>query len=670
MIDLHHLNDAQRAAVTAGDGAHLVIAGAGTGKTRTLVHRVAWLLEQGATPAGIVLLTFTRRAAREMLDRVATMVGPGAQRVRGGTFHGFAHTQLRRYAPSVGYTQRFTILDRSDAAGLVGTCRAELGLGGKGERFPQKGTVLNVLSKATNTGREIDELLADEYPQYAHLAEDIARVGARYAARKRDQDLMDYDDLLVRFSELLVEHEGPRRRISDSCVHVLVDEYQDTNRVQGLIASMLASQHGNLMVVGDEAQSIYGFRGAEVRNILDFPEVFPGCAVTTLEQNYRSTQSVLDLANAVLDSATERFDKRLHSELGAGKQPVVVDVEEDIDQPDFVVPRVLALREEGVPLSEMAVLFRSAFHANQLEVALTRAGIPFRKFGGIQFAEAAHIKDVFALLRLVANPRDGVSWTRALLWMEGLGAKTAQKLSDDAVVRGTVDLAATKKRKYHGALLDLTRALDTARAVAPSGPTAVLDSLFPYYVELMPRLYDDASGRARDLDTLRVLAAPFDDLDRFLAEVALDPISKADATAEDDDDEWMTLSTIHSAKGLEWDVVFVLQLRDGHFPSAQSLDDEQALDEERRLFYVAVTRARKQLFMLRPHFVRGRGFRGIGPSCSLLDEIRHLGRLVRGPELDEAPRPEPTPAANAAKAAAEERMQRFLAYYGKKKGSP
>lgn len=665
-LDLRHLNDAQRQAVTSGEGAHLVIAGAGTGKTRTLVHRVAWLIDQGHPAPAIVLLTFTRRAAREMLDRVETMVGAPARRVRGGTFHGFAHQQLRRYAPRVGYTTGFTILDRPDSSSLVGQCRAELGYGGQGERFPQRGTILNILSKATNTGRPVVELLEADYPHYAHHAQAIERIGERYTARKRESDVMDYDDLLVRFAELLRQHEATRHRISQSILHLLVDEYQDTNRLQGQIACLLASEHGNLMVVGDEAQSIYGFRGADVANILDFPSLFPDCAHTTLERNYRSTQGLLDLANGVLDSARHGFDKRLHSDLGEGERPVLAELGEEAEQPEFIIRQVLKLREQGIPLQEMAVLFRSAFHANLLEVELSRANIPYRKFGGVQFTQSAHIKDVFALLRIAVNPRDQVAWSRVLQWFRGIGTKTALRISEGVRAEERLNASAYRGRKYHAPLVLLARTLSELRALSDSNALAMLDRALEYYRDQLPDLYDDHRNRVRDLETLRTVAEPFSSMKAFLADVALDPVHQAEAEAGDDEDEWLTLSTIHSAKGLEWDVVFLLQLTDGSFPSHQSLDDPEALEEERRLFYVAITRARRELFLLRPHLSRNRrtGWRGMGGACMLLDEVDRIGWLVRSPPAPRRAIRRPA-GVHPDKEAAEERMRRFLEYYKK-----
>ncbi|MCB9682974.1 MAG: ATP-dependent helicase [Alphaproteobacteria bacterium] len=659
-MDLSELNDAQRRAVTAGDGPHLVVAGAGTGKTRTLVHRVAWLIEQGVPPEGIVLLTFTRRAAGEMLDRVARLVGGRARGVRGGTFHSFANTALRRHADRLGYSPSFTILDRGDAEALVGMVRGELGLGSTEQRYPKRGTLLDVLSRATNTHRTIAQVLDDQYPQYAHLEPDLQRLAVRYAERKQEQGVMDFDDLLVMLARLLRDHEEARRRLSHAARHVLVDEYQDTNRLQASIAALLSSVHGNLMVVGDEAQSIYGFRGADVRNILDFGQLYPNCPVTVLEENYRSVQPILDLANGILETATTGYDKHLRSSLPSQELPVLADVMDEHAQAEVVVRRVLELREGGTSLDEQAILARASHHTHLLELALSEAGIPFRKYGGLRFSEAAHIKDVFALLRLVANPRDVLAWFRVLSWSKGLGAKTAQRIGDSVAAADDPQLhpAAYKGRGYHADLVDLAGFLeDAAPLVADVG--ALVDLTIAYYKERIVDIHEDWKKRLKDLDSVPLLAERFTSLDQFLAEVALDPVEAADAD-EAVDDEVLTVSTIHSAKGLEWDAVHLVQLGDGAFPSAFSLDDPDELEEERRLFYVAVTRARRHLMLVWPRFVRARRGPVMGPGCVLLDTIPHLHDLLETVKPTRRPWSEGPQAADADEI---ERIARLLDYF-------
>jgi DNA helicase-2/ATP-dependent DNA helicase PcrA len=627
-MDLSGLNDAQRAAVTAPPGPHLVIAGAGTGKTRTLVHRVAWLIDQGAAPRSIVLLTFTRRAATEMLDRAAALVGPKARAVRGGTFHSFGHSLLRRHAPLLGWSEQFTILDRGDAETLVGQLRAELDLGGGKRRFPRARTLLGLYSKAENTGVPLADLLERDLPQYAQLIEPIERLRAHYAARKKDRDLFDYDDLLTKLAQLLREHPAARQAIVDRCHHVLVDEYQDTNRIQGFIAAMLSRGHGDLMVVGDEAQSIYAFRGATVQNILGFPRLFPKARQTRLEHNYRSVQLVLDLANGVLQTATEVFDKRLVSERD-GERPLRLRCTDEDEQADHVVRSVLQAREEGVELSQMAVLFRSSHHANALELALTDAGIPTVRYGGMRFTEAAHIKDVVAVLRVLLNPLDELGWLRLLPWHDRVGPKTAARLVAHIVGPGEGRLRpeALQRVRAKAALLELDARLEGLRGQPPGVQLAeVVDW---YSATHLPQLHpDDHPKRARDLESLLGLGDRYDTLEELLGVLALDPPAAAHANPDDTEDEQLVLSTVHSAKGLEWRHVTIIGLLDGSFPSGYALDDPAAMEEERRLFYVAVTRAQERLTLVCPDYGR-RSQRFIaGPGCALLDDIPDVDGLV------------------------------------------
>jgi DNA helicase-2/ATP-dependent DNA helicase PcrA len=625
-MDLTELNDAQRGAVTAGDGVHLLIAGAGTGKTRTLVHRVAWLVAQGVPASQIVLLTFTRRAAREMLDRAAKLVGDDVHLVQGGTFHAYALTHLRRHAHRFGHPAGFTLLDAADAESLFGLVRGDVVGATAGRRFPKRGTLHDVHSRAINLGLTIREVLARDYPQYLQDADVIAQISARYEARKQALHAFDYDDLLTKFAELLRSDVGPD--IARGVRHVLVDEYQDTNRVQAEIALRLHIAHGNMMVVGDEAQSIYAFRGATVRNILDLPKMLPATTVHLLEENYRSTTPVLQLANGVLASASEGYGKVLRGPRGPGPQPELVEVLDEHEQADHVVGQVLAWREEGLNLSQIAVLFRSATHAHLLEAVLGASGIPYRKVGGLRFSEAAHVKDALALLRVVATPTDALSWFRLVSQAEGLGPKGSSTLAERIVDAGGLDPAWYRGKRSFEDLVSLKFAVDAISAVQDDVCAAV-DAAVAWTKERLPRTYDDAKKRARDLDSLPLLAERHASLASLLDELALDPPQVADAVEDDADDEVLTLSTIHSAKGLEWEAVALLQLADGAFPSATALEDDEALEEERRLLYVAVTRARRGLAMVAPRFVHGWGGRAFGPGCALLDGIDDLRARVR-----------------------------------------
>jgi len=660
-FDLSVLNPEQRAAASAPDGVQLVIAGAGTGKTRALVYRVAWLIERGVDPREIALLTFTRRAAGEMLERVSAMVGAGANQVRGGTFHAFANRSLRRHARRLGYTPSFTVLDRDDARGLVQIARTSLDLRRRGRRFPAAGAIQSMLSKAVNTSSPLAEVVEVGWPQFVEDVEDIARVGAAYAARKQRQDLVDYDDLLVLLARLLSEHPAARRDLSSACRYVLVDEYQDTNRLQALIACLLASHHGNLVVVGDEAQSIYRFRGAVVENLLDFPSIFPDCQRVTLVRNYRSSQAVLDLANGVLAGATRGFEKRLVAHSAEGPRPARVRPRDGEAEADFIARRALALREQGVALREIAVLFRAGFHSASLELALARANLPFRKFGGVRFTDAAHVKDALALVRLAANPLDELAWNRVLQWLDGVGPKTAGRIfaAVEADPGHALDPAAFGPRLDPE--LTAIQAFREAGAGLLGDPAALVALALRYYRPLLTGLYDDAARRRGDLDALEALSARYRSVEGLLTDFALDPPTSAAVEADDDEDEWLTLSTVHSAKGLEWDTVFVLRLVDGGFPIGRALDDPDALEEERRLLYVAITRAKRRLFLLQPMFLARAWGRAFGPGCRLLDAVEGFERLVE--EVDPDADPDAPPPSGAVEA--EARVLRLLDYFNR-----
>jgi DNA helicase-2/ATP-dependent DNA helicase PcrA len=627
------LNPAQLEAATALEGPYLVIAGAGSGKTRTLVYRVAHLVLRGVPPPSILLLTFTRRAAQEMLRRAASILDERCRRVAGGTYHGFANLTLRRYAKRLDYGERFTIVDRSDAAELIGILRTEGGYDKKGRRFPRKDTILDLLSKQVNTERPLEELLEEDYPQFADDLEDLEDLGRRYAARKKEQNVMDYDDLLVNLRRLLAEHDDVRRKLSAQNRYVMVDEYQDTNRIQAHIGALLASEHGNVMVVGDDAQSIYSFRGADFRNIMEFPRIFPDCRTIKLEQNYRSTQPILDLGNAILERAREKYVKKLWSDVEGDARPAFVRCADANDQAEFICKRVLELREEGVPLAEIAVLARAAWHTNTLEIALQSRNIPFRKFGGLRFVESAHVKDVCALLKLGVNPTDAAAWFRVLQLFEGVGPKTAQQVARPIVEKGGDVAVLTDpkfaKRKYGPDLKKLRKLLERTsdEGVAPAER---LEHVLTTYKGWMSKKYDDVKRRQRDLDALRALAERYETVEGFLSDLAIDPPDFGrQESARDEEDEWMTLSTVHSAKGLEWHTVFVIQLNAGQFPSHNSMADPASYEEERRLLYVAVTRAKQNLYLMKPDQTWQRSYSyEVGETSPLLEEVPNLAKLV------------------------------------------
>jgi len=599
------LNDRQYEAATWGAGAVLVVAGAGTGKTRTLIHRVAWLVGHGVAPEQLVLLTFTRRAAQQMLTRASSLLDGRCSRVRGGTFHAFCLTLLKQYAPKLGYPNGFTVLDAQDAADVIDLIRGPVAGKFKDRRFPKKRTIGSIFSSVRNTGRSIDDILESSYPHFLEFSDALNALFEQYVQYKKEQGLMDYDDLLILTLKLFQQDPGVLREVASRCRYVLVDEYQDTNRAQALLVKALSSVHGNVMVVGDDAQSIYRFRGADMGNILRFPEEFVGASVIKLEHNYRSTQAILNLANDVLSKATRQFDKRLYTERGAGDLPGLVPAPDDRFESRFVSQMILSLREQGEPLNRMAVLFRSGHNSYDLEVELNKKGIPFVKYGGLKLAEAAHIKDVIAHLKVLENPRDVVAWNRILQLLEGIGPKTAGRIiewvqgGDGA--RYTME-GAPFSASYVASVNRLFGMLTTLRA--PDVPLdSQLESIVDYYAPILRSTYtEDYPKRETDLEHLTGVAARFPDRASLLDSLALDPIdlSAVDVEQEEKDEPPLVLSTIHSAKGLEFKSVFVIQALDGVLPSSYSVGDQEAMDEELRLLYVAITRAEDQLFLSYP----------------------------------------------------------------------
>jgi DNA helicase II / ATP-dependent DNA helicase PcrA len=604
------LNRQQLAAVTAGEGPSLVIAGAGSGKTRTLVYRVAYLIDSGIDPSQILLLTFTRKSSQEMLDRAGELIGVRSERVRGGTFHSVANMLLRRYGRSIGLEPGFTILDRGDAEDLIALVRAQLGLNEKDKRFPRKGTIAEMFSKSENTLRPLAEIVVEEFDHFSDHLDALEQLQRGYQASKRQRQLVDYDDLLVLLRRLVMEDEGVRRTISSLYRYILVDEYQDTNRLQADVVRHLASTHQNVMVVGDDAQSIYAFRGATFKNIMEFPSLFPGTIIYKLEENYRSTQPILNLANTIIEAATERYSKHLFTRKLDGPLPVLVEAAGENAQSRFIAQKILELREEGVPLSEMAVLFRSSFHSFDLEIELSRHGLPFVKRGGVKFIETAHVKDLLAHMRVVANPLDAVSWHRVLMLVEGVGPKKAQDVMA-ALVKSDKPYSALREmtgRSGKG-LKDLALTLESLAGSGDLRPAEQVNHIYEYYLPILKEHYDDYPKRMRDLDHLQTIAEGYQEVETFLSDLALEPPdgSVAGVEATDRDDERLVLSTIHSAKGLEWQCVFVIWIVDGRFPSVYSFSEDAGLEEERRLFYVSVTRAKRHLYLTYPINVFDRG---------------------------------------------------------------
>ena len=598
------LNPAQLEAVVTHEGPILVVAGAGSGKTRTLVFRVARLVEQGIAPHAILLLTFTRKAANEMLRRAAGLLDGCCEQVAGGTFHSFANIALRRYGTALGLQSSFTILDRGDAEDVVGLLRARMGLDKKEKRFPRKQTIADMFSMAVNKSRPLRELIDDSYSHLVEHADDLVTLEADYRAYKAARQVVDYDDLLVKLHELLHDHPGVRAQLSRRHRYIMVDEYQDTNPLQAAIVRLLASEHDNVMAVGDDAQSIYAFRGADFRNIMDFPTLFPGTRIIRLEQNYRSTQPILDVANAVVTQSRERYTKTLFTTQPEGVQPLLIAAENENYQSRFVAQRILELREEGVPLPEIAVLFRSSFHSFDLELELARADLPFIKRGGFKFIETAHVKDALAHLRVIENPRDAVSWHRLLLLLEGIGPRTADEIGTRLLAAEDVPAAleAMGGKPYSTDLRALAGLLRRIGQAARR-PDEQLGEVLRYYDPLLKRVHpDDYPKRQRDLEHFVSIAARYRSLQNLLTDMALEPPTDSvnDVMAVDEDEGLLSLSTIHSAKGLEWHTVFIIWAVEGKFPSAYAMNSEDDLEEERRLMYVSVTRAKRNLYLCYP----------------------------------------------------------------------
>jgi DNA helicase-2/ATP-dependent DNA helicase PcrA len=598
---LAQLNPAQAEAARTTEGPVLVVAGAGTGKTRTLVYRTAYLVARGVAPEQILLLTFTRRAAEEMRQRAGLLLDARCDRVQGGTFHATACGLLRRFGQAVGLDPSFTILDRPDAEDVIGLVRGELELSGKGRLFPKKRTLLDILSKAVNRDVTVEETLASEYPHFMEHLADILRLGQRYRALKRERQLVDYDDLLTHIVTLLEEHPHERERIASLYRYLMVDEYQDTNRVQGRMVRLLAHGHDNVMAVGDDAQSIYAFRGACFKNIMDFPEEFPGARIVKLTENYRSTPQILALANQVIERATEGYRKALTTTRSDGPLPALIQASTENLQSRFVCQRILELHEEGMALNEIAVLFRSAYHTFDLEVELARHGLPYVKRGGLKFMETAHVKDVVAYLRVLANPGDAVSWIRVLRLHAGVGEVTAQKIF--AHVAGAPDpwqALGALPAPWAGRVAGLPELL-VPLARKGGRPAGVLEPILEHYTPQLVAHYDDHPKRTKDLDQLVAVAERYEKLEPFLTDLALEPPEASVTGIEaQEDPEHLTLSTVHSAKGLEWGAVFVIWAVDGRFPSTYAEGSLEEMEEERRLMYVALTRAKERLTITYP----------------------------------------------------------------------
>src|SRR5213596_1007259 len=616
------LNEQQLAAVTAPPGPLLVIAGAGSGKTRTLTYRVAYLLENGIDPRNILLLTFTNKAARQMLDRVANLLAVDASRLWGGTFHSIGNRMLRRHGSALGYSSGFTIMDREDQKDLLNSVVASAGIDPREMRFPKGDVLAEIFSFVVNTETPLEELLAEKFPYFLPLLDKIKDVQARYDRKKKATNSMDFDDLLEKTLSMVKQHEGIAAFYRRQFQFILVDEYQDTNKIQADLVDTLALDHKNVMVVGDDAQSIYSWRGANFQNILEFPKRYPDTQVFKIEMNYRSVPEILEVANAAIAANVQQFRKNLQpTRESKSVKPAVVALNDGGEQAQFVAQRILELRNENVDLNDIAVLYRAHYHAIELQLELSRRGIPYQITSGIRFFEQAHIKDVISFIRFVANPRDEVAFNRMVKLLPGIGNRTAENLwrawENSLNERGEVtswgklflsmNVSARSKKSWE----QLAHTLDE---IAPSGQpnppsemiTSVVEAIYDDYAKVNFTNYE---LRREDLDQLAVFARQFKDVHEFLAQLAL--ISNVDAEAaptQGADNEAVNLSSVHQAKGLEFHTVFVIWLTDGMFPSSRSLDRRDALEEERRLFYVAITRARDELYLTFPQMRLSGGY--------------------------------------------------------------
>ncbi len=597
------LNNSQFEAVRSTEGAYLLIAGAGTGKTRTLVYRVARLIEMGYDPYSILLLTFTRKAANEMLKRASLLLDDRCSKIRGGTFHSFANLVLRKYHKAVGLDSNFTILDQGDSEDVINLIRSQSKFISNEKRFPNKQTLAKVYSLSINTNKNISEIIEENYPHFISLLDKILEIEKIYKEYKRKNNLLDYDDLLIYLRDFLFSESPAAKSLQSEIRFLMVDEYQDTNHIQAEIVQGLAAHHKNVMVVGDDSQSIYSFRGADFYNIIQFPKLFDDVKIIKLEENYRSYQSILDFANRIIRAALDKYEKNLFSRRGSGNLPQVIATVTENLQSKFIVEKILELREEGVKLNDIAILFRSSFHSFDLELELSKANIPFQKFGGMKFIESAHIKDVIAFLRIVENPKDIISWYRILLLHEGIGPKTAQRILDD-IAAGKLNSKHEPEEKIKSKYEKVAPLFYLIYEISKPKfqPSEILQKVLYYYDELFKINYDDWNKRRKDLDIFQNIVEDYADLDSLLSDLAIEPIidSVVDIEPENKENEFVTLSTIHSAKGLEWDTVFIIHAVEGYFPSSRNADKIEQIEEERRLMYVAVTRAKNNLFILYP----------------------------------------------------------------------
>jgi DNA helicase II / ATP-dependent DNA helicase PcrA len=626
------LNDQQYAAVTSGPGPALVLAGAGSGKTRTLTYRVAWLLDNGVEPQNILLLTFTNKAAREMLARVQALLPLETRAIWGGTFHSIGNRLLRRHAVEIGFRPGFSIMDREDQEDLIGAVVANSEIDTKQVRFPTAEVLGDLFSFSLNTGQPLASVIAERYRRFQPLTQQIEWVQKKYEERKRAANTMDFDDLLMKTVGLLKGNPGIAEYYQRHFQFILVDEYQDTNWLQSDFIDLLAAHHQSVMVVGDDAQSIYSWRGANYQNILDFPKRYPQAKIYKIEINYRSVPEVLSVANAAIRGNTKQFVKTLRAERASTDlKPALVPLIDNNQQALFVAQRILELRDENIDLREIAVLYRAHYQSLEVQLALTRAGIPFFITSGLRFFEQAHIKDVAAFMKFVINPADEVAFKRMVRLLPGIAVKTAERLweqlngapDDDGktfgawLAHGKVAPKSQKSWEQLGHTLD-----EIAPNRQPVAPATMIHSILEaIYDDYLQSKYANYEQRRDDLLTLENFARTFQDSVEFLSQLSLMATGSSETiAAEEEDSEKVTLSTVHQAKGLEWRAVFIIWMTDGMFPSGRSLESVEAVEEERRLFYVALTRAKDELYLTYPC---------CWPTGSLEQQIQRPSRFLK-----------------------------------------
>lgn len=604
------LNPQQLAAVAITDVPLLVIAGAGSGKTRVITYKVSYLIESGINPSEILLLTFTKKAANEMIGRVQELLAEKLTGgVLGGTFHSFANHILRKYAGMIGIPNNFSIIDPEDSADIIDLLKTELNIKGKksGPAFPKKSKVQTIISKSRNLECTLKKVIENYFDENLEYLDDVIILSRAYDAYKKASSLMDYDDLMIVLRDNLLQNLKFRAKVQDSINYILVDEYQDTNTTQREIVELIAGEKGRITVVGDDSQSIYAFRGANFENILRFPQSFSNCGVVKIEENYRSEQGILNFTNDIIDNAKIGFKKKLFSQRHTGRKPIIKRFADATAEAEFIVDKVLEIRENGLEFKDFAVLTRASWHSNFVQAELMKRNIPFVVYGGIKFSERRHVKDIVSFIKITLNPLDAIAWHRILKLIEGVGNVRAREIVE-AIHKsaGAIDFSRFKGRKYYPELKGLEDVFRCAREDNQS-VVQVVDTFFNYYKPILKQIEDDYEIRLKDFDVFRTIAGNYDDMEKFIADFTIEPPSNKfqDETTPlvDSDEKPLVVSTIHSAKGLEWHTVFVPFALDGLLPSARSIATIEEVEEERRLFYVACTRAKENLFITMPAYI-------------------------------------------------------------------